>query len=95
MRLAAAALVVLVVGGLVACAPPESNDAAEKTSSGVNSSEDPTVPDVFDLGQTVALANTVIFAPYRVAKFDEISDASKAPDGAKKYLEANWAKAIG
>jgi putative spermidine/putrescine transport system substrate-binding protein len=41
-----------------------------------------TAPDVFDLGQSVALANTALFAPYKVAKFDEISDAMKDPDGA-------------
>jgi putative spermidine/putrescine transport system substrate-binding protein len=41
-----------------------------------------TAPDVFDLGQAVALANTAMFAPYKVEKFGEISDAMKAPDGA-------------
>src|SRR4051812_5325063 len=39
-------------------------------------------PDVFDLGQSVALANTAMFAPYKVATFDDISAAMKAPDGA-------------
>ena len=28
-----------------------------------------TAPDVFDLGQSVALANTAMFAPYKVAAF--------------------------
>jgi putative spermidine/putrescine transport system substrate-binding protein len=41
-----------------------------------------TAPDVFDLGQAVALANTAMFAPYKVEKFGDISDAMKAPDGA-------------
>ena len=41
-----------------------------------------TAPDVFDLGQSVALANVATFAPYQVAKFNEISEAMKAPDGA-------------
>lgn len=41
-----------------------------------------TAPDVFDLGQAVALANTAMFAPYKVAKFDEISSEMKAADGA-------------
>jgi putative spermidine/putrescine transport system substrate-binding protein len=41
-----------------------------------------TAPDVFDLGQAVALANTAMFAPYKVQKFGDISDAMKAPDGA-------------
>jgi len=38
-------------------------------------------PDVFDLGQSVALANTAMFAPYKVASFDSIDDAFKDPDG--------------
>ena len=40
-----------------------------------------TAPDVFDLGQSVALANTDMFAPYKVEHFDEISDAFKDPEG--------------
>lgn len=40
-----------------------------------------TAPDVFDLGQAVALANTSMFAPYRVAVFDDIPMAYKDPDG--------------
>ena len=36
---------------------------------------------MFDLGQSVALANTDMFAPYKVATFDDISDALKDPDG--------------
>ncbi len=39
-------------------------------------------PDVFDLGQSVALANTALFAPYKVATFGDVSDSFKAPDGA-------------
>jgi putative spermidine/putrescine transport system substrate-binding protein len=39
-------------------------------------------PDVFDLGQSVALANAAMFAPYEVATFADISDSYKAPDGA-------------
>jgi putative spermidine/putrescine transport system substrate-binding protein len=38
-------------------------------------------PDVFDLGQSVALANTSMFAPYEVATFDEIPAELKDPDG--------------
>lgn len=38
-------------------------------------------PDVFDLGQSVALANTDLFAPYQVATFDEIPTEFKDPDG--------------
>ena len=40
-----------------------------------------TAPDVFDLGQAVALANKAMFAPYRVATFDDIPMAYKDPDG--------------
>jgi putative spermidine/putrescine transport system substrate-binding protein len=38
-------------------------------------------PDVFDLGANVALRNTDLFAPYKVATWDDIPDALKAPDG--------------
>jgi putative spermidine/putrescine transport system substrate-binding protein len=31
-----------------------------------------TAPDTFDLGQSVALANTAMFAPYKVEKFDDV-----------------------
>ena len=40
-----------------------------------------TAPDVFDLGQSVALANTSMFAPYKVATFDDIPQAFKDPNG--------------
>ena len=40
-----------------------------------------TAPDVFDLGQAVALANTSMFAPYKVSNFDDIASAFKDPDG--------------
>ncbi len=38
-------------------------------------------PDVFDLGQSVALANTALFAPYKVARFDKIPSQFKDPQG--------------
>jgi putative spermidine/putrescine transport system substrate-binding protein len=41
-----------------------------------------TAPDVFDLGQSVALANTAMFAPYQVETFDDISAELKDADGA-------------
>lgn len=41
-----------------------------------------TAPDVFDLGQSVALANTTLFAPYKVATFDSVPAAMKDPNGA-------------
>ncbi len=40
-----------------------------------------TAPDVFDLGQSVALANTALFAPYKVATWASIPDHFKDPDG--------------
>jgi putative spermidine/putrescine transport system substrate-binding protein len=40
-----------------------------------------TAPDVFDLGQSVALANKGLFAPYQVETFDSIPDGMKAADG--------------
>jgi putative spermidine/putrescine transport system substrate-binding protein len=38
-------------------------------------------PDVFDLGSNVALRNTDLFAPYKVATWDDIPDALKDPEG--------------
>jgi putative spermidine/putrescine transport system substrate-binding protein len=38
-------------------------------------------PDVFDLGPAVALANTAMFAPYKVADFDKIPSDFKEPAG--------------
>ena len=39
-------------------------------------------PDVFDLGQAVALANTAMYAKYKVATWDDIGDQFKDPNGA-------------
>ena len=36
---------------------------------------------MFDLGQSVALANTAMFAPYKVATLADIPDHLKDPDG--------------
>lgn len=41
-----------------------------------------TAPDVFDLGQSVALANSAMFAPYKVEKFDDVPAQMKDPNGA-------------
>jgi putative spermidine/putrescine transport system substrate-binding protein len=38
-------------------------------------------PDVFDLGQSVALANTKLFAPYKVSTFDDIPTDFKDANG--------------
>lgn len=39
-------------------------------------------PDVFDLGQAVALANVDMFAPYKVETWDDIPETFKHPEGA-------------
>jgi putative spermidine/putrescine transport system substrate-binding protein len=49
---------------------------AAKTNAGLD-----TAPDVFDLGLTVALANTDAFAPYKVQTWDDIPDALKESTG--------------
>ena len=38
-------------------------------------------PDVFDLGSNVAIANTAMFAPYKVTEWDQIPDNLKDADG--------------
>ena len=38
-------------------------------------------PDVFDVGQSVAVANTAMFAPYQVATWGDIADNFKDPTG--------------
>ena len=38
-------------------------------------------PDVFDLGSNVALRNTNLFSPYKVATWADIPDALKDPKG--------------
>jgi putative spermidine/putrescine transport system substrate-binding protein len=40
-----------------------------------------TAPDVFDLGTAVALANTSMFAPYKVEAFDKIPGGNKESTG--------------
>ncbi len=152
IRALALAASALLVSGAVACAPPEKENPAAETDSGVNASEATsaqdfggleglveaakaegelnvialppdwanygaliktfsdkygikvnsaqpdassqdeinaanqqkgrsTAPDVFDLGQAVALANTSMFAPYKVETFDDIPAAFKDADG--------------
>jgi putative spermidine/putrescine transport system substrate-binding protein len=39
-------------------------------------------PDVFDLGQSVALANTDMYASYKVSTWDDVPAEFKDPDGA-------------
>ncbi|AYF98439.1 ABC transporter substrate-binding protein [Protaetiibacter intestinalis] len=49
---------------------------AAKTNEGLD-----TAPDVFDIGLTVALQNTDVFAPYTVQTWDDIPDALKESTG--------------
>lgn len=49
---------------------------AAKNNAGTNAA-----PDVFDLGVSVALANTDMFAPYKVANWSDIPDNLKDPNG--------------
>jgi len=47
-------------------------------------------PDVFDLGITVAMANTSMFAPYQVATWKDIPDNAKDPKGTWVYDYAGY-----
>ena len=52
-------------------------------------------PDVFDLGQAVALANTSMYAPYKVSTWADIPDQFKDPNGAwvndyGGYMAIGW-----
>jgi putative spermidine/putrescine transport system substrate-binding protein len=61
-------------------ASPDASSAEEIQAAETNEGLD-TAPDVFDLGLTVALANTDKFAPYQVATWDDIPDELKEPSG--------------
>ena len=61
-------------------AQPDANSQEEITAATRLKGTD-RAPDVFDLGQSVALANTSMFAPYKVATFDTIDAGFKDPDG--------------
>ncbi len=61
-------------------ASPDVSSAEEIQAAKTNKGLD-TAPDVFDLGLTVALANTDQFAPYKVEKFDEIPAELKEASG--------------
>jgi len=61
-------------------ASPDVSSAEEIQAAKTNEGLD-TAPDVFDLGLTVALQNTDVFAPYQVQTWDEIPDELKEPTG--------------
>lgn len=59
---------------------PDANSQDEINAATQNAGTD-RAPDVFDLGQAVALANTSMYAPYKVERFDDIPTAFKDPNG--------------
>lgn len=61
-------------------ASPDVSSAEEIQAAETNKGLD-TAPDVFDIGLTVALQNTDVFAPYKVQTWDDIPDALKEPTG--------------
>ena len=61
-------------------AQPDANSQDEINAANQQKGKS-TAPDVFDLGQAIALANTNLFAPYKVATFDSIPEQFKDPGG--------------
>ena len=61
-------------------AQPDANSQDEINAANQQKGKS-TAPDVFDLGQAIALANTNLYAPYKVATFDSIPEQFKDPDG--------------
>ena len=59
---------------------PDASSAQEITAAQTNKGTDK-APDVFDLGPSVALQNVAMFAPYKVADFDQIPAGNKEPTG--------------
>ncbi|PPH22298.1 ABC transporter substrate-binding protein [Rathayibacter sp. AY1C4] len=55
--------------------------SAEEISTAENLAGQDTAPDVFDLGPAVALANTDVFAPYKVESWDDIPEGNKEESG--------------
>jgi putative spermidine/putrescine transport system substrate-binding protein len=64
----------------VTSAQPDANSQDEINAASQQKGKS-TAPDVFDLGQAIALANTDLFAPYKVSTFDDIPAQFKDPDG--------------
>ena len=61
-------------------ASPDVSSAEEIQAAKTNEGLD-TAPDVFDIGLTVALQNTDVFAPYKVQTWDDIPEELKEPTG--------------
>lgn len=64
----------------VESAQPDANSQDEINAANQLAGTD-RAPDVFDLGQAIALANTDLFAPYQVETWDDIPSEFKHPDG--------------
>src|ERR1700742_335699 len=64
----------------VTSAQPDANSQDEINAANQQKGKS-TAPDVFDLGQAIALANTALFAPYKVATFGDIPAQFKDPNG--------------
>ena len=54
----------------------------DEIDAAVKAGKSKIAPDVFDLNMTVALANSRLFAPYKVTSWDSIPSAQKEGDGA-------------
>ncbi len=61
-------------------AQPDANSQDEINAANQQKGKS-SAPDVFDLGQAIALANTAMFAPYKVSTFDDIPAEFKDPNG--------------
>jgi putative spermidine/putrescine transport system substrate-binding protein len=61
-------------------AQPDANSQDEINAANQLKGQD-RAPDVFDLGSNVALANTALFAPYKVTPFGDIPSNLKDADG--------------
>ncbi len=61
-------------------AQPDANSQDEINAANQQKGKS-SAPDVFDLGQAIALANTAMFAPYKVSTFDDIPAQFKDPNG--------------
>jgi len=74
-------------------AQPEAN-SQEEIDAAVHLKGHDTAPDVFDLGTNVALANTNLFAPYKVMTWKDISASVKQKNG-KWYGDYGGYSSIG
>jgi putative spermidine/putrescine transport system substrate-binding protein len=67
--------------GLKVVSDQPDGTSADEVNTAKNNKGTDAAPDVFDLGVNVALANTDLFAPYKVANWADIPDNLKDPNG--------------